>query len=78
MNKEYKTFEELKEELGDKFEEFMYKANINLLDKVKQLETNRDEVLEMINTQVYDFESDIGMWKYYIEQIQEILERGKE
>ena len=38
MNKEYKTFEKLKEELGDKFEEFMYKANIELLDKVNQLE----------------------------------------
>lgn len=27
----YKTFEELKEELGDKFEEYMYQANIELL-----------------------------------------------
>ena len=33
MNK-YKTFEELKEELGDKFEEYMYKANIELLTKI--------------------------------------------
>lgn len=30
----YKTFEELKEELGDKFEEYMYKANIELLKKI--------------------------------------------
>lgn len=29
----YKTFEELKEELGNKFEEYMYKANIELLEK---------------------------------------------
>lgn len=34
MNK-YKTFEELKEELGDKFEEYMYKANIELLNKIE-------------------------------------------
>lgn len=34
MNK-YKTFEELKEELGDKFEEYMYKANIELLSKIE-------------------------------------------
>lgn len=33
MNK-YKTLEELKEELGDKYEEFLYKAGINLLDKI--------------------------------------------
>ena len=33
MNK-YKTFEKLKEELGDKFEEYMYKANIELLNKI--------------------------------------------
>lgn len=48
MNKDYKTFEELKEELGDKFEEFMYKANIELLDKVNQLETNIDEAIEIL------------------------------
>ena len=33
MNK-YKTFEELKEELGDKFEEYMYKSNIELLERI--------------------------------------------
>ena len=33
MNK-YKTFEELKEELGDEFEDFLYKANIELLTKI--------------------------------------------
>lgn len=31
---QYKTFEKLKEELGDKFEEYMYKANIELLNKI--------------------------------------------
>ena len=33
---EYKTFEELKEELGDKFEEYMYEANIELLEKIRE------------------------------------------
>lgn len=41
MNK-YKTFEELKEELGDKFEDYMYKANIELLNKL-------DKIKEYIN-----------------------------
>lgn len=31
---EYKTYKELKEELGDKFEEYMYKSNIELLTKI--------------------------------------------
>lgn len=34
MNKDYKTLEELKEELKDKFDEFMYKSNIELLTKI--------------------------------------------
>ena len=33
MNK-YKTFEEIKEELGDKLEKYMYEANIELLTKI--------------------------------------------
>lgn len=33
---EYKTFKELKEELGDKFEEYMYKANIELLNIINE------------------------------------------
>lgn len=40
MNK-YKTFEELKEELGNKFEEYMYKSNIELLEKI-------DKAIEII------------------------------
>lgn len=45
MNK-YKTFEELKEELGNKFEEYMYGANIELLtkiDKAKEYLKDREE-----------------------------------
>ena len=73
MNKEYKTFEELKEELGDKFEEFMYKANIELLDKVNQLETNRDELkhwlISMINANEHWYNEELTTHdkKYYLE-----------
>lgn len=34
--KDYKTFEELKKELGDKFEKYMYEANIELLEIIKE------------------------------------------
>lgn len=57
MNKDYKTFEELKEELGDKFEEFMYKANIELLDKVNQLESTLNEVRKECETNIRIFDS---------------------
>lgn len=46
MSEEYKTFEELKEELGDKFEEYMYGANINLLN-------NWNELKEIVNNTFY-------------------------
>lgn len=48
MNK-YKTYEELKEELGDKFEEYMYKANIELLTKI-------DKAIEYINENYDQYE----------------------
>ena len=42
----FKTFEELKEELGDKFEEYMYKTNIELLNKLDKIKEyiNRTEI----------------------------------
>lgn len=33
---EYKTLEELKEELGKKFDEYMYQTNIELLNKIDE------------------------------------------
>ncbi len=36
MNK-YKTFEELKEELGNEFERFLYEANLELLEEKENL-----------------------------------------
>lgn len=82
MNKEYKTFEELKEELGDKFEEFMCKANIELLEKVNQLEINRDEAIDFIKKTQFDCGEfnccGFGIWKDGRNELLEILERGKE
>lgn len=45
MNK-YKTFEELKEELGDKFEEYMYKTNIELLNKLDKIKEYVENLLK--------------------------------
>lgn len=41
--KEYKTFDELKEEIGDKFEEYMYQANIELMEIIKKLKEHLQE-----------------------------------
>lgn len=49
MSEEYKTLEELKEELGNKFEEFMYKANIELLQENQQLKERINKAVEYIN-----------------------------
>lgn len=91
MNKEYKTIEKLKEELGDKFEEIMYKANIELLEKVKQLETNIDEAIKLIKSKnngvcikngieknAYTFLLDFDEAREFVWELEEILERGKE
>ena len=57
MNK-YKTFEELKKELGDKFEEYMYKSNIELLNKIDKaieyLETKRIREKAIIDVDVLE------------------------
>ena len=48
MMNNYKTFEELKEELGDKFEEYMYQANIELLTKIdRAIEILKDGLLQL-------------------------------
>lgn len=51
MNK-YKTFEELKEELGDKFEEYMYKANIELLTKIDKAIKLIEEIQKFPHTNI--------------------------
>lgn len=53
----YKTFEELKEELGDKFEDYMYKANIELLNKLDKIKEylNKVELGELENGKPFTF-----------------------
>lgn len=82
MNKDYKTFEELKEELGDKFEEFMYKANIELLDKVSQLESTLNEIIDWKdkNGNRYIYQDSLGEdWYFYdldvFDELGEILNK---
>ena len=49
MENKYKTFEELKDELGDKLAEYMYGANINLLTKIEKIEKHLEKSIESIN-----------------------------
>jgi uncharacterized Fe-S radical SAM superfamily protein PflX len=58
--------------------EMLIRENIELQQKVNQLETNKAEALEYIDTNYGPLETDDSMLRFYIEQIQEILERGKE
>ena len=55
MNK-YKTFEELKEELGNKFDVFMYGANMNLLEQLEAYENMRKEAIEYIHDKLDRFD----------------------
>lgn len=73
MNK-YKTFEELKEELGDEFEEYMYKSNIELLTKIdKAIEYGKSCINENLDVEKLDeeykdiFKIAYEIHKYYLE-----------
>ena len=48
MEEKYKTFEEMKDELGDKLDKYMYESNIELLTKidnvVRKLENSIDSI----------------------------------
>lgn len=74
---EYKTFEELKEELGDEFEDYMYKANIELLNKLQQKENIIKEVREEIKDRI-ERNKDISYIeitnKAYVREQEELLE----
>lgn len=54
MENKYKTFEELKDELGDKLAEYMYGANINLLTKIEKIEKHLEKSIESINQKLLD------------------------
>lgn len=68
---EYKTFEELKEELGDKFEDYMYKANIELLNIIKEVR----EYIEMLKKTQPNERAEYGYILISYEKILEILDK---
>lgn len=47
----YKTLEQLKKELGGKFDEYMYNTNIELLNKIDKANDAIDIVIELIKQQ---------------------------
>lgn len=89
MSEEYKTFEELKEELGDKFEEYMYGANINLLNNWNELKNiieqdirQCEELIEMCPKELRNtiigtrsYEEIIGCNKHILSKMQELENR---
>lgn len=61
MNNDYKTYEELKEELGNNYDLFMYEINLCLLQKI-------DKAIEYIKENIYDLDT------HYVEQEKERLD----
>ena len=50
----YKTFEEIKDELGDKLDKYMYEANIELLTKIDNVIRKLENSIESINKKLLD------------------------
>lgn len=46
---EYKTFEELKEELKDKYDKFMYNMNLELVKELDQYKNNWEELKKCLD-----------------------------
>ena len=70
MNK-YKTFEELKEELGDKFDEYMYKANIELLTKIDKAIEYMEQWGKEPDADMYMQMKDYNEFKYLLKILKE-------
>lgn len=49
MKEKYKTFEEMKNELGDKFDKYMYEADIELLTKIDKVVRKLENSIESID-----------------------------
>mgnify|MGYP004563105985 CR=1 FL=1 len=54
MEEKYKTFEEVKDELGDKLDKYMYEANIELLTKIDNVVRKLENSIESINKKLLD------------------------
>lgn len=76
MENKYKTFEELKDELGDKLAEYMYGANINLLTKIEKIEKHLEKSIESINQKLHG--RIINMNDYQIVRLKAIRMKCKE
>lgn len=54
MEEKYKTFEEIKDELGDKLDKYMYEANIELLTKIDNVVKKLENSIESIDKKLLD------------------------
>ena len=54
MEEKYKTFEEMKDELGDKLDKYMYEANIELLTKIDSMVRKLENSIESIDKKLLD------------------------
>lgn len=54
MKEKYKTFEEMKNELGDKLDKYMYDANIELLTKIDSVVRKLENSIESIDKKLLD------------------------
>lgn len=52
MKEKYKTFEEMKNELGDKLDKYMYEANIELLTKIDSVVRKLENSIESIDKKI--------------------------
>jgi uncharacterized protein YdcH (DUF465 family) len=52
MKEKYKTFEEMKNELGDKLDKYMYEANIELLTKIDSMIRKLENSIESIDKKI--------------------------
>ena len=52
MKEKYKTFEEMKNELGNKLDKYMYEANIELLTKIDKVVRKLENSIESIDKKI--------------------------
>ena len=71
MELKNKTLEELKEELGDKFDEYMYKANIELLTKIDKAIEYMEQWGKEPDADMYMQMKDYNEFKYLLKILKE-------
>ena len=54
MEEKYKTFEEMKDELGNKLDKYMYESNIELLTKIDNVVRKLENSIESIDKKLLD------------------------